>query len=168
MSILQDDTLEVTSHNREQTAQIGAVLGQLLRGDDVVCLSGDLGAGKTAFTSGVAEGWGAKEPVNSPTFVFVHEHTRPTDSMRLYHLDCYRIASEDDAISIGLEDILAGQDVVVIEWPEQVESFLPEARLWVELEAPNLDGDPTRRQITFKATGSRYKSLLQSLIRRTI
>src|SRR4051812_31474913 len=85
------------SESPDQTMQFGTCLGQLLAHGDIVCLSGDLGAGKTAFTSGIGKGWGALEIVNSPTFVFVHEHRRRADNMRLYHIDCYRLASLDDA-----------------------------------------------------------------------
>src|SRR5882724_1986861 len=84
--------LKLTSHSVDETVQFGVRLGQRLLGGDVVCLSGDLGAGKTALASGIGKGWGALELVNSPTFVFVHEHRRTDDDVRLYHLDCYRLA----------------------------------------------------------------------------
>lgn len=153
------DRLELTSHSVEETVALGKSLGALLRAGDVICLSGDLGAGKTAFTSGIGRGWGAMEPVNSPTFVFVHEHHRNPDDMRLYHLDCYRLASEDDAISIGIEDILAGDDVAILEWPERVKDFLPTERLWIDLFVI----DDNTRAIEFKAFGVRYNDLLTEL-----
>jgi tRNA threonylcarbamoyladenosine biosynthesis protein TsaE len=153
------DRLEPTSHSVEETIAVGKTLGALLRAGDVICLSGDLGAGKTAFTSGIGKGWGALEPVNSPTFVFVHEHHRAADDLRLYHLDCYRLASEEDAISIGIEDILSGDDVAILEWPERVEAFLPAERLWIEL----LVIDDNLRTIEFTAYGVRYNQLLMEL-----
>lgn len=153
------DHLEITTHSVEETVALGKTLGSLLQAGDTICLSGDLGAGKTAFTSGIGKGWGALEPVNSPTFVFIHEHHRAADTMRLYHLDCYRLASEEDAISIGIEDILAGNDVAILEWPERVEAFLPESRLWVELLTVN----DTTRKIEFTAHGVRYSNLLDQI-----
>lgn len=153
------DRLKLTSHSVDETIALGKMIGSLLRAGDVVCLSGDLGAGKTAFTSGIGKGWGALEPVNSPTFVFVHEHHRAVDNMRLYHLDCYRLASEDDAISIGIEDILAGEDVAILEWPERVEVFLPVERLWINLFAV----DDNTRSIEFAAQGVRYSELLAQI-----
>jgi tRNA threonylcarbamoyladenosine biosynthesis protein TsaE len=150
------DRLELTSHSVEETIALGKTLGALLQAGDVICLSGDLGAGKTAFTSGIGKGWGTLEPVNSPTFVFVHEHHRAADKVKLYHLDCYRVASEEDAISIGIEDILLGDDVAILEWPERVESFLPEDRLWIELFKVD---DKTRKQ-QFQVHGLRYSDLL--------
>ena len=150
----------LTSHNVDQTVDLGIQLGRMLSGGDVICLSGDLGAGKTALTSGIGKGWGALEPVNSPTFVFVHEHRRAADDTRLYHLDCYRLASEEDALSVGVEDILTGHDVVVIEWPERIASFLPPECLWIHLDATD---DIAERRITLEATGPRYLALLDEL-----
>ncbi|MEP7284447.1 MAG: tRNA (adenosine(37)-N6)-threonylcarbamoyltransferase complex ATPase subunit type 1 TsaE [Chloroflexota bacterium] len=154
------DTLEIISNSVEETIAIGSQLGALLLAGDVVCLAGDLGAGKTAFMIGIGKGWGAWEPVNSPTFVFVHEHHHASDDTRLYHLDCYRLSSEADAISIGLDDILAGRDVVVLEWPERVNSFLPSDCLWVDLQPlDNID----QRRLTFRAMGQRTAKLLTDL-----
>jgi tRNA threonylcarbamoyladenosine biosynthesis protein TsaE len=153
-------TLELTSHSPQQTIAIGEQLGKLLAPGDVICLSGDLGAGKTALTSGIAKGWGALEPVNSPTFVFIHEHQRAGDDSRLYHVDCYRLGSEADALSIGLEDVLAGSDVVILEWPERAASLLPVERLWITLEALEAETD---RRLDLEAVGERYGLLLEKL-----
>jgi tRNA threonylcarbamoyladenosine biosynthesis protein TsaE len=129
----------------------------------VICLSGDLGAGKTALTSGIGKGWGAREPVNSPTFVFVHEHRRLKDNLRLFHVDCYRLSSLEDAETVGIEEILAGDDVVVIEWPERIETLLPVERLWITLDMVGETTEGTERQISFQATGARYTALLDCL-----
>jgi len=158
-----NQSLNVRSRSYQQTRQLGHRLGELLEGGDVLCLSGDLGAGKTALASGIAAGWGALENVNSPTFVFVHEHHRARDSQRLFHLDCYRLESAADALSIGLDDILAGSDVTVIEWPERILSFLPDERLWIALEQPSAQDE---RVLIFKPSGSRYERLLEELRRK--
>src|SRR5258708_8828512 len=152
------------SHNLDQTLQFGMRLGALLGPGDVICLSGEMGTGKTALTSGIGTGWHALEPVNSPTYVFVHPHRRAEDALRLYHLDCYRLNSLEDALSIGLEDILSGGDVVVIEWPERIAALLPTERLWITLEA--LD-DADARQLDLEAIGKRYISLLDALAKTT-
>lgn len=166
MPVQLSDTLELASHSAADTVTLGTLLGYALTGGDVICLSGDLGAGKTAFTAGIGRGWGALELINSPTFVFVHEHHRAADDMRLYHVDCYRLIDLDDAETIGLEDILAGDGVTVIEWPERIAGLLPPERLWITLEAP-ADGDAaiTERRLTFQATGARYVGLLDHLRR---
>jgi len=149
--------LDFVSHSLDQTLAAGAALGKRLAPGDVICLSGDLGAGKTALMGGIGRGWGALEPINSPTFVLIHEHHRAADSVRLYHLDCYRLSSEADAASIGLEDLLTGNDVVVMEWPERVESLLPVERLWIELETL----DETTRRLTITGSGPRYETLIK-------
>jgi tRNA threonylcarbamoyladenosine biosynthesis protein TsaE len=157
---LVSENLGFISYNMQQTVQFGARLGELLVPGDVICLSGEMGAGKTALTSGIATGWRALEPVNSPTFVFVHAHRRSQDALSLFHLDCYRLNSHDDALSIGVEDILSGQDVVVVEWPEKIEWLLPVERLWINLETL---ADADWRAITLKAVGVHYQQLLEAL-----
>jgi len=149
-----------TTTSPVQTEQLGAYLGAALRAGDIICLSGDLGAGKTAFARGLGAGWGATEAVNSPTFVIAHEHRRTIDTMRLIHIDCYRLSSANDAESIGIEDILAGEDAVIIEWPERIAELLPNARLWVHIEAGER---PDNRRLTFTASGERAAVLLAVL-----
>lgn len=152
-------TYRFISHSISETIRAGQQLGALLHAGDVVCLSGDLGAGKTALTQGIGSGWGAQEPVTSPTFTLVHEHRRASDALVLYHVDCYRLQGAADAWSIGLEDLLAGSDVIVLEWPENVADVLPAERLWIDL---TLVSD-TARQLTAHASGGRYQTLLATL-----
>jgi tRNA threonylcarbamoyladenosine biosynthesis protein TsaE len=153
------DSLEFVSQNVEQTEQIGARLGQLLAAEDVICLSGDLGAGKTAFTRGIAAGWGALESVTSPTFTLIHEHHRARDHQVLYHVDCYRLAGAHDAWGIGLEDLLYGSHPIVFEWAENIQELLPPERLWVSFTFL----DSSRRHVTMTAQGKRYQALLGAL-----
>jgi tRNA threonylcarbamoyladenosine biosynthesis protein TsaE len=160
-------THSLTSHSLEQTTELGVRLGEPLAGGDVICLSGELGAGKTALAAGIGKGWGARETINSPTFVFVHEHRRTADDLVLFHVDCYRLANFDDAESIGIEDILAGDGVAVIEWPERIEALLPTERLWITLETPGDGEAETERQITLEATGARYIGILEAVFRES-
>jgi tRNA threonylcarbamoyladenosine biosynthesis protein TsaE len=154
--ILKADELDIISHSAEQTKRLGARLGGLLQPGDVVCLSGDMGAGKTVFTAGIGEGWGANVPVTSPTYNLVHEHTRKADGHKLYHLDCYRLHGAADAETIGLDDILDSGGIVVLEWPERIESVLPEHRLWIELRIIEM----TRRNFIFEGHGKRFTDLI--------
>ncbi|NDJ59655.1 MAG: tRNA (adenosine(37)-N6)-threonylcarbamoyltransferase complex ATPase subunit type 1 TsaE [Chloroflexi bacterium] len=156
MPILQEAGLDIFSHSAEQTQRLGTRLGALLRPGDVVCLSGGIGAGKTVFAAGIGAGWGARPPLTSPTFNLVHEHHRDRDGGRLYHLDCYRLGSADEAETIGLDEILDSAGTVICEWPEQVAARLPEQRLWIELRVL----DVTRRNFIFHATGPRYEALI--------
>ena len=156
MPILRDGELDIISHSPEQTKRLGARLGRLLRAGDVVCLSGDMGAGKTVFSSGIGEGWGAETPLTSPTYNLVHEHRRKTDKQRLYHLDCYRLQGADDVDTIGLDDILDGDGVVIFEWAERIEEALPDNYLWIDLKV----NDTSRRNFFLEAEGKRYQSLI--------
>lgn len=156
MPILKEGEIDIISHSAEQTIRLGMRLGSLLQPGDVICLSGDMGAGKTVFTAGIGKGWGAILPVTSPTYNLVHEYTRDKDSQRLYHLDCYRLSSADDADTIGLDDILEGKGPVVLEWPERIEEALPENRLWVNLSVL----EATRRSLSFEGTDERHRELI--------
>lgn len=161
MTILSRETPRVTAHSLAETERLGRTLGALLHSGDLICLSGELGAGKTALASGIGRGWGALEPVNSPTFVFIHEHRRRADSLRLYHVDAYRLSGPDDAATLGLEDLLMSEHILMIEWPERIADMLPAERLWITLEPLE---DESARQITLKATGARPVALMRDLL----
>jgi tRNA threonylcarbamoyladenosine biosynthesis protein TsaE len=152
-------TVNLTSQGVDQTVRLGHLLGELVMDGEVICLSGDLGAGKTAFARGIGAGWGALEAVTSPTFVLIHEHHRTGDGRVLYHVDCYRLQGAPDAWGIGLEDVLHGTGPVVIEWPENIQDALPPEYLWVQL---TILGE-TQRQIAMRARGERYRVLLKAL-----
>ncbi len=141
-----------------QTEQIGTRLGSLLQASDVLCLSGELGAGKTALARGVVAGWGALEPATSPTFVLIHEHQRARDAMRLQHIDAYRLERLEDAALLGLEDIFANGSAVIIEWAERVQQLLPADHMWIDLDF--VADDEQARQLTFAAHGARSVDLL--------
>jgi len=161
--ILNDHSLEFVSHSPEQTRRLGARLGELLQGGEVICLEGSLGAGKTIFAQGIGRGWGAVSHLISPTFILVREHRRPADGQRLLHADFYRLEDPDEVWTLGLQDWMEDkQTVVVIEWPERAEPSLPEERLWVRLEPI----DEVRRRLLFIAHGPSYLDLLHRF-RRT-
>src|SRR5512134_3667586 len=107
MPILDPSTLEFFSRSPEQTRRLGVRLGSLLQTGDLVCLSGDLGSGKTTLVQGIAQGWGTLDTVTSPTFVLVNEYRRPENARAgvqcLYHLDAYRIDSAWEAEELDLE-----------------------------------------------------------------
>ncbi|NWF69929.1 MAG: tRNA (adenosine(37)-N6)-threonylcarbamoyltransferase complex ATPase subunit type 1 TsaE [Chloroflexi bacterium] len=156
MPILKESELDIISHSEEQTRRLGVRLGALLLPGDVICLSGDMGAGKTAFAVGIGKGWGATTPVTSPTFNLIHEHRREKDTMRLYHLDCYRLRGPADAETIGLDDLFNRRGALILEWPENISVLLPKERLWIELRVLEL----TRRNFILEGTGKRYEELV--------
>lgn len=155
--ILKDGEVDIISSSAEHTMRLGARLGTLLQPGDVICLSGDMGAGKTVFSVGIGKGWGSLTPITSPTFNLVHVHERPSDTQRLYHLDCYRLHSPEEAEAIGLDDILNGSGAAIFEWPENILAALPAHRLWIDLRIL----EPNRRSLMITATGPRYERLLQ-------
>lgn len=121
-------------HSVEETWSLAKQLATELAPGDVVCLEGDLGAGKTTFTQGLASALGVKGRVTSPTFCIVQEHaldvTRKPDvgdkGVRLLvHMDLYRLHGEDDVIAIGWEDYLSQGAVLVVEWPERAGTLIP-------------------------------------------
>jgi tRNA threonylcarbamoyladenosine biosynthesis protein TsaE len=156
MAILDERTLDFVSTSVIQTERLGIRLGELLEPRDVVCLSGELGAGKTALARGIGRGWGAPLRVTSPTFVLVNEYPRPRDGCILYHIDCYRLESATEIGTAGLEDILDDEAAVIVEWPEHIIDLLPADRLWVTL----VYDSPTRRRLRFSAAGPRSTDLL--------
>lgn len=113
----------IHSESESDTEDLGNRLGLTLRGADVVALHGDLGAGKTVFARGVARGLGVDEPICSPTFTVVQEYEGTT--LRLYHIDLYRLTGIDDALAFGIEDYLEDSaSATVIEWSERIEELL--------------------------------------------
>ena len=128
--------------SEQQTEQLGARLGASLRGTEVIALFGGLGAGKTALTRGLASALGVADGVSSPTFALVHEYE---GTCPIYHFDMYRINGFDDLYSTGFFDYL-GTGVLVIEWSENIEGYLPEERITVTITPVS----ETTREITIK------------------
>lgn len=117
--------MEFITHSPEQTEAVGAALGEKLKPGAVIAYQGDLGAGKTAFTRGVACGLGAKESVTSPTYTIVNEYL--SGKYPLFHFDMYRLASSDDLFDIGWEDYLDRGGVCAVEWSENVADAMENA-----------------------------------------
>ena len=157
MPILDENTLDFFSRSPEQTRRMGMRLGAMLNTGDIICLQGDLGAGKTTLVQGLAQGWGSMDSVSSPTFIIVNMYRRP-DQNQLFHLDTYRLESATEAEMLDLDEMIA-YGSLVIEWAERIESILPAERLWLQLDYI----DEEQRQIQFKAQGARYETMLEDL-----
>ena len=114
--------MQYITHSPEETRALGCTLAQALQGGAVVAFTGDLGAGKTAFVSGMAEGLGIEERVTSPTFTIVNEYEG--GRLPLFHFDMYRLGSADELFHIGWEDYLARNGVCAVEWSENVDEAL--------------------------------------------
>ena len=123
--------MEYCSNSVEETEALGAELAARLRPGDVVAYTGDLGAGKTAFTRGVARGLGIPEGVTSPTFTIVNEYEG--GRLPLFHFDLYRLGDPEELFDIGWEDYLARGGVCAVEWSENVKEALDRQTIWVEI-----------------------------------
>ena len=124
--------MEFITHSPEETEKIGETLAKSLQPGTVLAYRGDLGAGKTAFTRGLARGLGCKETVTSPTYTIVNEYLG--GRLPLFHFDMYRLASSDDLWDIGWEDYLERGGVCAVEWSENVADAMPEGTVYVTIE----------------------------------
>ena len=123
--------MEFVTHSREETEALGARLADALTGGRVVAFTGDLGAGKTAFVSGMAKALGVEERVTSPTFTIVNEYEG--SGLPLFHFDMYRLEGAEDLFDIGWEDYLDRGGVCAVEWSERAEEALPPETVYVTL-----------------------------------
>lgn len=134
-------------HGEEETKSFAEQFAAFLEPGDFLALEGDLGAGKTTFTQGLARGLGIQKVVNSPTFTLIKEYM---GTMPLYHMDVYRV--EDDVASIGLDEYFFGEGVCVVEWASLIKPFLPDQRLTITLTR----GEDESRICLFEPIGQRY------------
>jgi tRNA threonylcarbamoyladenosine biosynthesis protein TsaE len=141
-------TLDVISRAPDETRKVGAALAELLVPGDVVSLTGDLGAGKTAFVQGAARALGVQEPVTSPTFVLVRQYR---GDVPVHHVDVYRLDRVQEVLDLGFEDLLDPSGVVFVEWGDAIDALLPDDHLRVEITT----GDEARR-LSFAGRGSRW------------
>jgi tRNA threonylcarbamoyladenosine biosynthesis protein TsaE len=160
--ILDPHTLEFTSRSPEQTRRIGMRLGLLLQPGDLVCLSGDLGSGKTTLVQGIAQGWGSLDQVTSPTFVLVNAYRRP-DGAVLHHMDAYRMKDAAEAEDLDLT-IMLETGAIVIEWPERIQDILPHGRIWVDMRWLADE----QRGMVFSVRGERFTRLLDEFRQKVI
>jgi tRNA threonylcarbamoyladenosine biosynthesis protein TsaE len=160
MPILDPHSVEFISRGAEYTRRVGMRLGSLLKTNDVVCLVGDLGTGKTTFVQGLAAGWGSLDRVSSPTFVLVNLYRR-LDGNHFYHLDAYRINDTREAEELDV-DLMVESGVLVVEWADRINLALPEEHLRVALRWIDFN----QRDLIFSPVGKRYQLLLSNLRKR--
>lgn len=149
-------TITVTSP--EATMQLGAKLGPLLKPSDLILLDGDLGAGKTTFTKGLAASLGIKNNVKSPTFTLIREYHQ--GRLPLYHMDVYRL-EDGGAEDLGLDEYFDGDGVSVVEWSEFIADLLPATYLRITLQRSGTVDD--QRTIRLDPVGERYQQLVAQL-----
>lgn len=156
MPILDPYSLEFFSRSADQTRRLGNRLGSSLNLGDIICLSGDLGSGKTTFTQGIAKGWGSLDIVTSPTFVIVNQYEKP-EGMILFHMDAYRLENAEEAFNLDIDNMVA-TGAMIVEWPERIKEALPEEYLWIDLTWE----DEFQRRMVFSPVGEKYRTLLNT------
>lgn len=149
----QPMVLDVVSHSLAQTQRLGARLGELLQGGELILLDGDLGTGKTSLTQGIAEGLGVRTVVSSPTFTLLKEYE---GRLPLYHFDLYRLDDVTEMLDLGFEEYFESNGVCVVEWANKAESLWPSEHLQIRLKMVS----ETKRGILLIGQGARYIDLL--------
>ncbi|MCR4316800.1 MAG: tRNA (adenosine(37)-N6)-threonylcarbamoyltransferase complex ATPase subunit type 1 TsaE [Planctomycetes bacterium] len=148
-----NDKFTIVSESVEDTFRIGKNLARAIGPPAVVALVGDLGVGKTAFVKGFASGLGVKSEITSPTFTLMNSYT--SDSVKLYHIDAYRLkGGAAGLIELGFEDLSAPDSIIIIEWAEQVKDILPLERILVTIDHPSGDMKETDRAISIDSEDS--------------
>ena len=127
----------IISHSPQETFELGRQFAASLRRGAVLALAGDLGAGKTQFSKGLAAGLGVEAEVTSPTFTLIHEY--PGGRLPLFHIDLYRLEEEEEVLGIGLDEYLDGDGVTVIEWADKFAELMPRGVTWLRFRV--LEGD---------------------------
>ena len=140
--------------------QLGNKLSNFLQPKDVILLDGDLGAGKTTFTKGLAKGLGIKRPVRSPTFTIIREY--PQGRIPLYHMDIYRL-EDGSADELGLDEYFNGDGVSVVEWSKFVADALPKVYLRIIFQRDDKKGE-NFRNITFESDDARFSKIIEQIL----
>lgn len=148
------EPLIITTQSEEETKQFAEKLAERLQPNDVLTLEGDLGAGKTTFTKGLAKGLGIKRVVNSPTFTIIKEYA---GRLPLYHMDVYRLEESDE--DLGFDEYFEGDGVTVVEWAQFISDQLPNDYLSMTIKRV----DETKREIILTPHGQRYETLCKEL-----
>lgn len=146
-----------TLNSRDETIALGEKVATNLQAGDVLVLNGDLGAGKTTFTKGIAKGLGIKEIIKSPTFTIIREYQ--DGRLPLYHMDAYRL-EEGGAEDLGLDEYFDGDGVSVVEWAQFAEEELPDEFLAITFKRTNQENS---RVLTFEPRGRHFEQLVDRL-----
>jgi len=148
--------MKINLNNLKDTESLGKIIAKSMEKGTVICLDGDLGVGKTALTQFIAKEFGVKEYIVSPTFTIIKEYN---GKLPFYHMDVYRIGSEEDMYDLGWDEYIYSEGVTVIEWSDLIEGILPEERINIEIK--RIDDD--KREINIKGKGTVYEKLIKEL-----
>jgi tRNA threonylcarbamoyladenosine biosynthesis protein TsaE len=146
----------IICNNLEDTERFGLALGRLLKPSDVICLNGDLGAGKTTLTKSIGKGMGIEDYITSPTFNIINEYY---SDINLYHFDTYRLENIEDVEYLGFDEYFYGDGVCIIEWADRIKDLLPDE--YLEINIKRIDEE--KRQIELIAFGDRPAQILEEI-----
>lgn len=148
--------MKLTVNNLKDTEQIGKIISHCLEKGTVLCLDGDLGVGKTSLTQFIAREFGVDDYITSPTFNIIKEYK---GKLPFYHMDVYRIDSEDDMYDLGYDEYIYSEGVTIIEWSHKIVGILPEDRINIEIKRL----DDYSRLMIIDGNGSTYEKLIEEL-----
>lgn len=148
--------MKFTVNNLKDTAYIGKIIANCLEKGTVLCLDGDLGVGKTALTQFIAKEFGVEEYITSPTFTIIKEYE---GKLPFYHMDVYRIDSEEDMYDLGYDEYIYSEGVTIIEWSHKIKGILPEERVDINIQRL----DDTSRLIGIYGKGKAYDKITEEL-----
>lgn len=154
-------TWRLHTNNAEETQKVAAYLGEVATEGTLIRLEGQLGAGKTTFTKGLAKGLGIKRVVKSPTYTLIREYDE--GRLPLYHMDLYRL-EDGGAGDLGLEEYFESDGVSVVEWGSMAEDVLPERYLLLHLQVDGEEG--LEREMSFEAHGEVYEEMIDRLVQK--
>lgn len=148
--------IKIITKTPQELEYLGKRMAQLVRPGDFLALDGDLGAGKTLFTQGMAQGLEIAEDITSPTFTIIHEYQ--SGKLPLYHMDVYRLKQPEELYDLGYEEYFYGEGVTVVEWAQLIAPLLPEEYLGIEIAVV-----PEGRELHFFPHGIRYEHMIEEL-----
>lgn len=146
-------------NNLEDTDKIGKAIGENLQEGSVICLEGDLGAGKTTLTQFIAKGLMIEDYVTSPTFTIIKEYS---GRLNLYHMDAYRLDSEDDMIDLGYDEYINSDGVCIIEWASKIKGLIPKSAININI---TINYEDEKRYLDISGEGKQFDDIIESLKR---
>ena len=149
--------LEIILGDLEETKRFGIKLGKMLKRGNILCLNGDLGAGKTTLTKSIGLGLGVAEYITSPTFALINQYS---GRIPVYHFDVYRLENAHELYDLGFDEYFYGDGVCIIEWADKIEKMIPKERIVVDIENGN---GLNQRILKISGYGDGYQELVKEL-----
>lgn len=147
----------IKASNLQDTDKIGRIIGESLKSGTVICLEGDLGAGKTTLTQSIAKGLEIHDYVTSPTFTIIKEYN---GRLNLYHMDAYRLDSEDEMYDLGYDEYINSDGVCIIEWASKIKGLIPKSAINITI---NINYENNNRELDINGEGEQFNIIKEEL-----